>query len=312
MYDPSKPYKQRLLELIESTWDTPYINVQRGVYPVTKRKVEGYDLDHTDGIGTKGVYHWAQQSFAEAAQDALAMNLNDLALMRATPYKLQNHIVLPSGDNKAAPLIITELALLCRKYQIAMTGGETSHQDTMQGMDLSISVTGFLDTILPNLLKPGDVLVGLPSSGLHSNGFSKVRALFGDTVRPEFIVPTTIYIDTVSRLGDAVDIHGMMHMTGGSYAKLLDILPKDADITIRRAHFLVPQSIFKEIYETGVTDKDMYQTFNCGIGFIMGMSAADAERALDLAPEAAIVGKVTAGKGQVHVESSFSHKLVTY
>lgn len=80
MYDPTKPYKKQILELIKQTWETPYVSVKGDIYPIIERKFSYPEVDHTDGIGTKGVYHWQQRTFGNAALDALAMNLNDLAL----------------------------------------------------------------------------------------------------------------------------------------------------------------------------------------------------------------------------------------
>jgi len=101
MYDPTKPYKKQIFELIEKTWDNPYVTIKKGIYPILKKKFNWPEVDHSDGIGTKGLYHWQKRTFKNAVLDGLAMNLNDLALMRAIPYKLQNHIIIPEDDNEA-------------------------------------------------------------------------------------------------------------------------------------------------------------------------------------------------------------------
>ena len=97
MYDPEKPYKKQILELIQKTWDTPYVSIKNNVI---KKKISYPDIDHTDGIGTKGIFHWQKQTFNNAVLDVMAMNLNDLALMRARPYKLSNHITVPGRRRK--------------------------------------------------------------------------------------------------------------------------------------------------------------------------------------------------------------------
>ena len=109
MYNPAKPYKHKILKLIESTWDTPYVRVTGGVYPLIKRKISFPEVDHTDGIGTKGFYHWRQETFKEAVIDALAMNLNDLAIVRAVPYKLSNHITVPVEDERSYKIVKAKL-----------------------------------------------------------------------------------------------------------------------------------------------------------------------------------------------------------
>src|SRR4030042_4519382 len=98
MYEPAKPYKKRISNLIKQTWNTKFISVKNGIYPIFKAKFDAYEVDHTDGIGTKGYYHWQKGTFRNAVIDALAMNLNDLAISRAVPYKLSDHITVPIDD----------------------------------------------------------------------------------------------------------------------------------------------------------------------------------------------------------------------
>src|SRR3989344_7000443 len=126
MYDATKPYKRQLRQLIQSTWLTPYIEVKDGLYATFQKKFSYPEVDHTDGLGTKGYYHWQRRTWAAAVQDALAMNLNDLLLVGAVPYKLQNHLTLPDDDHKTILEIIGCLAQECGQRQIAMTGGGTS------------------------------------------------------------------------------------------------------------------------------------------------------------------------------------------
>src|SRR3989338_417501 len=144
MYNPTKPYKHEILRLIESTWNTPYVTVHRGLYPIIQKKFSFPEVQHTDGIGTKGLYHWKKRTFRNAVLDALAMNLNVLAMVGATPYALQNHIVLPRDDHGAILKIVVVLAAECKKRKIAMTGGETSIHSHTKGMDISITVSGLI------------------------------------------------------------------------------------------------------------------------------------------------------------------------
>ncbi|GAH88384.1 unnamed protein product, partial [marine sediment metagenome] len=222
---------------------------------------------HVDGIGTKGIFHWEQRSFRNAILDALAMNLNDLAMMRATPYALLDNLFLPEDDNDAILELVKSLSEECKKRNIAITGGETAILNNVQGLEISMNILGFVEKPKPNLLKEGDVLIGIESNGLHSNGFTRVRELFD--YKPEFILPTNIYIDTITRLERECDIHGMMHITGGAFTKLKELLP-NADAIITNEHSLEPKEIFWELYRKGISDEEMYKTFNCGIGFVLG------------------------------------------
>ncbi len=312
MYDSSKPYKSKIRELIKKTWETPYVSVRREIYPIVEKKFSYPEIDHTDGIGTKGIYHWQQRTFKNAALDALAMNLNDLLLVRATPYKVQNHIIIPEDDEEAILEIIETLARECRQRNIAITGGETSIQNNLDGLDISITASGFIKNYKPNKFEIGDVLIGFRSNGLHSNGFTKVREVLGDDYRPEYVSPTLIYFDTISGFNEKFEIHGLMHITGGAYTKLKDLL-NDADAIIERKHRLQPQLIFNELYKKGLSDEEMYSTFNCGIGFIISVASNNAEQIVSQNnDEADIIGEVVPGNGKIRIESSFSGKQIEF
>lgn len=309
MYNPIKPYKKNILELIKQTWETPYVSVKEGVYPIIERKFSYPEVDHTDGIGTKGIYHWQQKTFRNAVLDALAMNLNDLALVRAVPYKLQNHIIIPKEDEGILE-IIKALTKECKKRNIAITGGESSFHNNIKGLDISITVSGFIKNYKPNRFKIGDTLIGIRSNGLHSNGFTKVREIFGEKYRPEFVTPTNIYLDKILALDEKFNINGMMHITGGAYTKLKDLL-YNADARLKRNHKLEPQQIFKELYKRGVSDEEMYKTFNCGIGFVLSVSFQDADKII-FELDADIIGEITSGTGKVKIESMFSDKTIEF
>lgn len=310
MYDTTKPHKKQILELIKQTWETPYVSIRGDIYPIIEKKFSYPEIDHTDGIGTKGIYHWQQRSFKNASLDALAMNLNDLALARATPYKLQNHILIPEDDREAILEIVGTLSKECKKRDIAITGGETSIHNNIRGLDISITVSGFIKNYKPNRFETGDILIGVRSNGLHSNGFTKLREIFGGEYKPEFIEPTRIYLDSILALNEQFDIHGMMHITGGAYVKLKDLLC-DADVKLRRNHKLQPQSIFRDLYKQGISDEEMYKIFNCGIGFILSVSPGDADKIVSEL-DADIIGEVISGSGKIEIESMFSDKKIEF
>ncbi len=312
MYDPSKPYKHEIIKLIQSTWRTPYVTVENGIYPILRKKFSRAEVVHADGIGTKGHYHSKKKTYKNAAVDALAMNLNDLALLGAVPYALVDHIVTPDEGGESVLEIVRALAAECKKRKIAIVGGETSHHDNVDGVDVSVVVLGFLKKKRKNELKPGDVLVDFKSSGLHANGFTKVRAMFGKGEwRDEFVAPTAIYLDQVLAILERFEVHGMMHITGGAFTKLKDIL-KNANAYIQAPPALRPQPIFHELYERGVSSREMYSTFNCGIGFVLGMSEKDAEKVVKKYKNAGIIGRVEEGSGAVEVTSAFDGATVRY
>lgn len=309
MYDPTKPYKHKILNLIEGTWNTPYVMVEKGLYPIIKKKFSFLEVQHTDGIGTKGFYHWKKRTFKNAVIDALAMNLNDLAMVGAIPYAIQNHIILPKDDHRAVLEIVRFLAAECKKRKIAMTGGETSiHSDT-KSMDISITVSGLIKYKKNNQCLDGDVLIGLPSCGLHSNGVTKVREVFKKEYRRDFTKPTRIYIDEVLSLLSVCKINGMMHITGGAFTKLKDILGRN-DAVIIHSKKLQPQKVFWDIYKKGLSNKAMYSTFNCGIGFILSVPKKEVHKVLSRFKNADIIGNVLKGNGQIQITSAFNKKVI--
>ena len=171
-------------------------------------------------------------------------------------------------------------------------------------------MTSFIRTPRTSQFKVGDVLIGLKSSGLHSNGFTKVRSLFGQGEwREDFVRPTEIYLDVVHAILKKYEVHGMMHITGGAFTKLRDLL-KGADAVIKQPVKLAPQPIFHELYKRGVSDRDMYRTFNCGIGFVLAVPGKSVKKIIAMTPGSAVIGRVVKGKGMVHIQSAFSGKTI--
>lgn len=307
MYDPRKPFKYKVLELIESTWRTPYVKVTRGIYPQFVRKFDAPEVQHTDAIGSKGLIHWRRRTFRDAVIDALAMNLNDLALIGARAYTLQDHIMLPNDDHAAILSVVRALARECRARHIAITGGEV----TQAGMpfDIGITVSGFIETPILQRCQAGDILVGIKSTGLHSNGLTRARAVLSEDEIPT--TPTRIYADDILPLLKRHRVHAMMHMTGGAFSKLKDILgPHDADIAMPPS--LKPQPIFFKLHERGVSSSDMYTTFNCGVGFVLSIPPREAEAACRALKRSAIIGRVVKGKGEVRIKSLFDGTMVNF
>lgn len=314
MYDSTKPYKKKIQALIRATHHTPYLLI-RG--DVVKKKFSLRECaPHVDAIGTKGVYHWHQRSFRAAVQDALAMNLNDLLLRRARPYALVDHLMVPCDDHHAILEIITYLCRACRARSIAVMDGETAIQNTLEGMELGITMFGMVEKPARNQFRVGDILIGLESNGPHANGFTTIRRIFPQEFRREFIAPTHIYWDRVYSLLCDVPVHGMTHITGGAFTKVKDMLPENADAFLWRDFTFDPQPIFYEIYRRGVSDAEMYRTFNCGIGFLVGVKSCDVEKTVALLVnkkwKVGVVGEVRAGNGRVIIHSKFSSARLVY
>lgn len=309
MYNPTKPYKYQILSLIQSTWQTPYLKMERGIYPVLKKKFNYPEVQHTDGIGTKGFFHWQKRDFRAAVRDALAMNLNDLLLVGAQAYSLQNHIVLPQDDHRAILSIVRYLAQECRQRQIAMTGGETSIHQDQQAMDLSITVAGFIKKKIKNQCQSGDILIGLPSNGLHSNGWTRAKEILGKTQAAKYSKATIIYYDQVYPLLAKHIINGLMHITGGAFTKLRDILG-ESDVQINFPKKFKAPEVFYKIFAKSKNNKLMYTSFNCGIGFILSVSKNEVNKILKKLPHAIVLGTVSKGNGQIKIQSIFDNKEI--
>ncbi len=308
MYDPTKPYIGAVERIICSTWRTEH------------------EPSSVDGIGSKGLYHWIKRTFHAAVLDALAMNLNDILVLRGCARKLWCHMILPEDDHEAILAIVRALADECLKRGIEYYGGETSMQEgNIRGLEIGLTVVDDPAHIVKeqNYFVPGDVVVGLASSGLHSNGFSKVRELFGeDDVRPEFVEPTRIYYDAMLPLLEKYNIHGMAHITGGGFTKILNVLRKQKQqyphtfAVIHGMHALEPQPIFHELFQRGVPDYKMYQTFNCGIGFVISLPKREANAFVREFPpgEAAAIGFVLKGvpTSSVDIKSKFTNNWLVY
>lgn len=308
MYDTSKPYKKEISEIIKETWDNFVFYSRDGFFTLNKEDIK--ITGHVDGIGTKGIYHWKKRTFKEAVSDAMAMNLNDLAMSRAIPFALIDHLFVPEDDKEAILEIINELSNQCIINRISIMGGETAIHDNMEGMELSISMLGYAFRKKENRFHENDTLIGLASNGLHSNGFTKVRKIFKEEYREEFTKPTEIYLEKILELDKKYQINGMMHITGGAFTKLKDLLENcDAELSP-----LQPQEIFKEIYSKGVTDKEMYKTFNCWTGFVLSFPEHEAENCLEEITEfkAEKIGKIKQGTGKIIIASAFSDKIVEY
>lgn len=306
MYDSTKPSTSSVLDLIKSTWKTPNLKVTPDTYAVFQKKFNLKEVDHTDGIGTKAIYHWNMKTYKYAVLDALAMNLNDLLLVRAKAYKLQNHLTLPKEDNTIILEIMKKMVSECYKRKIAITGGETSIHDSTGSFDIGITISGFINKPKLNKAKTGDILIGLKSNGLHSNGFTLVRKLFKGKYRDEFTKPTRIYYDDLINLLNKIEINGMMHITGGAFSKIKGIIDDSQDVVISNP--IKPQKIFKDIYDMGLPNKRMYKTFNCGTGFILTTPKSKAEKLINLIPNAHIIGEVAKGTGNIIIRSSFDNR----
>ena len=255
--------------------------------------------------------HWRWRTFGDAVTDALAMNLNDFAVSRAIPVEICDHIFVPQDDHGAIACIVYNLVVQCVDLGIAITGGETAIHEGMKGLEISITMRGIKRSCAPNLFQAGDALVGIASSGAHANGYTKIHHVLDiQEFLPESITtPTLIYHDAVDGVDRVCGIHGMTHITGGAFTKIKKFLCGN-DAHIHRDHGLVPHDIFWQLVKKGVPEREMYCTFNCGIGFVIGIHPSMINTCLSILRQrfnADVIGEVKSGTGMVHMQSMFSH-----
>ncbi|MDP3770149.1 MAG: AIR synthase-related protein [Candidatus Sungbacteria bacterium] len=312
MYDSTKPYISEIKRLIQTTWNTKYLQVN--TYGVRRKPgaPQGMEWRHTDGIGTKGKDHWRKRSFAAAVQDALAMNLNDFARDRCIPFEICDHIFLPVDDHEAMISIVSHMADLCRVHHLAITGGEPAIHEGSQGLEISITMLGVRRSFELNTYHENDILIGIGSSGAHSNGFTKIHQMFDDvqSLPDDIITPTLIYYNCIEEIDRIFGIQGMTHITGGAFTKMKEFLGTN-DAYLFRNHTLDPHPIFWELVRRGVGEEEMYKIFNCGIGFIIGVTPHVVSVCLKILRQlfsADVIGLVKPGTGSVHIQSMFSHR----
>ena len=316
MYDVTKPYLGEIKRLIQTTWSTKYVRVDKYGVRIKPGAPKGPGWRHMDGIGTKGEDHWRKRTFKELVQDGLGMGLNDAARDRAIVFELCDHTFFPRDDHPAIISVTSHLADQCRPYDIAITGGETAIHEGSSGLEISITMMGVRRSFKPNKFRNGDVLIGIGSSGAHSNGFTKIHQVFDDwqSLPDDITTPTLIYYNCLTEVDRTFGINGMTHITGGAFTKMKEYLGAN-DAHISKSHGLEPHPIFWELVRRGVPEKEMYRTFNCGIGFVIGVDERVTDICLRIIKQqfnAAVVGEVKIGNGIVHIKSMFSRQEFSY
>lgn len=272
----------------------------------------------TDGVGTKLKLAFDMDKHDTIGIDAVAMCVNDILAQGAIPLFFLDYIACGKNDPAQIEAIVKGVADGCRQAGAALVGGETAE---MPGFykEGEYDIAGFAvgaaekeDLINPENTKAGQAVIGIPSTGFHSNGFSLIRKVLkdenisindefnGETIGEVLLRPTRIYAKELKTLLDNVKVAGISHITGGGFIENLPrALKKGLGMKIYRDSYEVP-AIFKFIEEEGQIDHDeMYQVFNMGVGLAIIVDDADKEKVLDLIDDAFILGEVTDQEGIV-------------
>lgn len=282
----------------------------------------------TDGVGTKLMLAFEMDKHDTIGIDAVAMCVNDVLAQGAKPIYFLDYIAVGQNKPEVIEQIVKGVADGCVQSACALIGGETAEMPDMYDVD-HYDLAGFCVGVVDKSklkdsrnLKVGDVLIGLPSTGVHSNGFSLVRKVLfkdnhldahatyeeldGQVLGDVLLTPTKIYVKAVSSLFDQVDIHAMSHITGGGfYENVPRMLKEGMGVRIDTKAFPRPK-IFDFIQQKGkIENQEMYNVFNMGIGFVMAVDPKDVQKVQDalqaIGETSYVIGEVT-DSGEVDVQ----------
>lgn len=286
------------------------------------------DLDvalHVDGVGTKTLVLERLGRYEVIGWDCVAMNVNDLASAGFKPVALVDYISMPHSDPSAFEGVMRGLRDAARYSRVAILGGETAIlPDLAGGIDAVCAVIGVrVSEEYRGLAAPGDILVGLPSNGLHANGYSLVRRILEESIggyegvvddvdlAEELARPTRIYSNIVLEAITEGLIDAAAHITGGGLTKLIRVLEPGSRALIRPPD---PPAIFKVIMRLGrVSWREMYRVFNMGIGMVLAVPRDGVDELLSLVRshslEPLVLGRVMRGPRGVVVELPVGESL---
>ena len=257
---------------------------------------------HTDGVGTKVLIAEMLKEYRTVGIDCVAMNVNDLISVGAEPVAMVDYLALEKMDQRLVNEVMVGLRKGAGEAGIAIVAGETAVMpDVVHGFDLSAMSIGVVKKsriMTGEKVKVGDAIIGLPSTGIHSNGLTLARKIlfregFDRNIGRELLTPTRIYVKQIMKLlKSRIQIHGLAHITGGAFSKLKRIGER-ADVGFHLDDLFQPHEIFKKIQEQGhISDREMYRTFNMGTGFLVFCPKNEAKNTLRALLDARKVGEV--------------------
>ena len=279
-------------------------------------------LSGTDGCGTKVKLAFIMDKHDTIGIDAVAMCVNDVACAGGEPLFFLDYIACGKNYPEKIATIVGGVAEGCRQSECALIGGETAEHPGLMPADeydlagFAVGVVEKKDLITGENIKPGDTLIGIASSGVHSNGFSLVRSVFtiteeslntyydslGTTLGEALLAPTKIYVKTMKSIKNAgVKVKGCSHITGGGfYENIPRMLPDGVRAVVKKDSYKIPP-IFEMLQKDGdIEETMMYNTFNMGLGMVLAVDTADVDKTLEAikaaGEEGYVVGSVEAGE----------------
>ncbi len=298
-------------ELAKATFRSGEIGV--GHYANAIKLGDYYLSIHVDGVGTKTLLALKTGIIEPVAQDCLAMNTNDLACIGSRPIVAVDYLALEKHDDELVERVMKGLKRASEEAEVQILGGETAVMPgVITGFDLSCTVVGISKDILVNReVVPGDLVIGLPSSGPHSNGYSLIRKLIDEgrlslkDYAEDLMRPTKFYHKAVLAVVDK--IKAAAHITGGAYTKVRRVVKYGLELEMPE-----PPEVFKAIMRAGVGVEEMYKVFNMGIGMLVFVSPESVDEVIkDLKKfdDPVILGRVV--EGQTIKIKTYDNLLVT-
>src|SRR5471032_1079057 len=273
-----------------------------GLVEIGKRYRDPVLVAGTDGVGTKLMLAFALDRHDTVGIDLVAMSVNDVLVQGAEPLFFLDYYATGKLDVDVAARVITGIAEGCKQSGCALVGGETAEMPGMyHGEDYDVAgfcvgVVEKSEIIDGSKVADGDVLIGLAASGPHSNGYSLVRKILevsntnpettdlaGKPLADHLLAPTKIYVKSILNLIENVDVHGIVHLTGGGFWENIPrVLPDNTQVIIDEASWQWPD-VFSWLQTAGnVSRHEMYRTFNCGVGMLVALPAELADQAIAL------------------------------
>lgn len=268
-----------------------------------KKMEEPVLLSGTDGCGTKVQLAYIMDKHDTIGIDCVAMCVNDIACSGGEPLFFLDYIACGKNYPEKIATIVSGVAEGCKQSGAALVGGETAEHPGLMPVDeydlagFAVGIVDKKDLITGENIKPGDKLIGIASSGVHSNGFSLVRKVFemteeslntyydelGKTLGEALLAPTRIYVKALKKVKEAgVTIKGCSHITGGGfYENIPRMLPDGVKAVVKKDSYEVP-AIFKLLAKTGdIEEEMMYNTYNMGIGMVLAIDPADVDKTME-------------------------------
>ena len=331
--DVTAGYKgvQLMKKAVQSTYTNAVISDIGGFGGLYAPQIQGMEepilVSGTDGVGTKLKLAFLMDKHDTIGEDCVAMCANDVICTGASPMFFLDYMALGKNIPEKVATVVTGVAEGCKKANCSLVGGETAEMPGFypeDEYDLAGFCVGVVDKkkiIDSKKIEVGDKVIGLASSGVHSNGFSLVRKVFdvneenlkeyveelGKTVGEALLEPTRIYVKPILKLIEEVKVKGISHITGGGFYENLPRMLRDGvSLKIDKNSYEVP-ALFKLIASRGnIPERDMYNTFNMGIGMAVIVPENEVEKSINLLKEAGeeayLIGSVVSGNKEIIIE----------